>query len=56
MFHKLNIIFSTSADKAGDFLEWIYRKDEIYAYVSVMSWFDIGNLEQLKRARVVFNG
>ena len=43
-------------DKAGDFLEWVYKQEDIYAYVTVLKWFDIGNLEQLKKARAEFNG
>ncbi len=44
------------ADKAGSFLEWLYKHDDIFCYVTEEKWFDIGNLEQLDKARNEFNG
>ena len=38
-------------DKAGNFLEWLYQKEDIYCYVTDKPWYDIGSLEQLEEAR-----
>ncbi len=50
------IVFTKNhdADKAGNFLEWLYNKEEVYCYVSDKNWFDIGSLEQLEKARKEF--
>jgi len=45
-----------NADKAGSFLEWLYKQEDIYCYATEEKWFDIGNLEQLEKARKEFNG
>ena len=44
------------SDKAGSFLEWLYKHDDIYCYIPEDRWLDIGNLEQLEKARKEFNG
>jgi glucose-1-phosphate thymidylyltransferase len=44
------------ADKAGNFLEWLYKRENIYCFVTEEKWFDIGNLDQLEKARKEFNG
>ncbi|MFX1535025.1 MAG: nucleotidyltransferase family protein [Promethearchaeota archaeon] len=41
-------------DKVGKFLEWLYRREEVYCYVTEEQWFDIGTLEQLEKARQEF--
>lgn len=43
-----------NTDKAGNFLEWLHKKDEVYCYVSDKKWFDIGSLDQLEKAREEF--
>ena len=45
---------SGKKDKAGDFLHWLYNKEDVYTYVSKEQWFDIGNLEQLEKAKKEF--
>src|SRR3989338_4117668 len=40
-----------NTDKAGNFLEWLYKKDDVYCYVSDKKWYDIGSIEQLTKAR-----
>lgn len=37
-------------DKAGSFIEWLYKRDPVYSYVSNRKWFDIGSFEQLEKA------
>lgn len=41
-------------DKAGTFLEWLYKVDDVFCFVSKEKWFDIGSLEQLEKARKEF--
>ncbi len=43
-----------NADKAGNFLEWIYKKQDVYCYIAKEKWFDIGSLEQLEDASARF--
>ena len=43
-----------NSDKAGNFLEWLHKKEEVYCYTTEEEWFDIGNLDQLEKARKEF--
>lgn len=45
---------SGKADKAGDFLQWLYKNEPVYCYVSEKKWFDIGSLNQLEVAKEEF--
>ena len=45
---------TNDADKAGNFLEWLYKKDEVHCHITNKRWFDIGNLDQLEKARKEF--
>jgi glucose-1-phosphate thymidylyltransferase len=38
------------SDKAGNFLEWLHKREKVYAYITEKKWYDIGNLEQLEKA------
>jgi len=40
-----------SKDAPGFFLQWLIRKEEIFAYVFSNYWFDIGSFESLEEAR-----
>jgi len=40
-----------SKDKTGSFLEWLYKRKDIYCYISKERWYDIGSFEELERAR-----
>jgi glucose-1-phosphate thymidylyltransferase len=40
-----------NSDKAGNFLEWLHKKEHVYCFISKDKWFDIGNFQQLKKAR-----
>ena len=37
-------------DKTGNFIEWLHKRENIYAYITEKSWYDIGSFEQLKKA------
>jgi glucose-1-phosphate thymidylyltransferase len=50
MLHEFVIKYKNS-DKAGNFLEWLHKKEHVYCFITEKKWFDIGNLEQLKKAR-----
>jgi glucose-1-phosphate thymidylyltransferase len=41
-------------DKTGSFIEWLYKRDKVYAYVTDKPWYDIGDIEQLKKANKHF--
>src|SRR3989338_7501698 len=40
-----------NADKPGSFLEWLYKRKDIYCLISKKRWYDIGSFEQLDEAR-----
>jgi len=42
-------------DKTGDFIEWLHKREDIYSHITDKKWYDIGNLEQLKKANKNFN-
>jgi glucose-1-phosphate thymidylyltransferase len=43
-------------DKSGSFIEWLHKRDDVYAYITERAWYDIGNLEQLEKADKHFKG
>lgn len=43
------------ADKTGDFIEWLYKRETVYGYVTKKQWFDIGSVEQLEKANAHFS-
>lgn len=43
-------------DKSGSFIEWLHKRDAVYAYVTNKKWYDIGSLEQLEKADKNFKG
>ena len=43
-------------DKTGDFIEWLHKRENVYAYVTEKTWHDIGNLEQFKKANEHYKG
>jgi len=45
-----------NSDKAGNFLEWLHKEEHVYCYITDKSWFDIGNLDQLEKAKKEFKG
>ncbi|MFH1642646.1 MAG: nucleotidyltransferase family protein [Nanoarchaeota archaeon] len=44
-----------NTDKAGNFLEWLFRNEDVFCYVSDKKWFDIGSMDQLEQAKKNFN-
>jgi len=45
-----------NSDKAGNFLEWLHKKEHVYCYITSERWLDIGTLDQLEKAREEFKG
>ncbi len=45
-----------NSDKAGNFLEWLHKKEHVYCYITKERWFDIGTLDQLEKAKKEFRG
>jgi len=43
-------------DKSGSFIEWLHKRDKVYAYITNETWYDIGNFEQLEQANKHFKG
>ena len=43
-------------DKSGSFIEWLHKRDKVYAYVTDKAWYDIGSFEQLEEANKHFKG
>ena len=43
-----------NTDKAGNFLEWLHKKEHVYGYITKENWFDIGTLDQLEKAKKEF--
>ena len=37
-------------DKTGSFIEWLHKRDMVYAYITDKKWYDLGNIEQLEKA------
>src|SRR3989338_8107478 len=37
-------------DKTGSFIEWLHKRDTVHSYVTDKKWYDIGSIEQLKKA------
>jgi len=44
-----------SKDEPGFFLEWLYKKQDIFAFVFSNYWFDIGDFASLKEAEEFMN-
>ncbi len=42
-------------DAPGYFLEWLIKKEPVYAYIFEGKWYDIGTFETLEEARKVFS-
>jgi len=47
---KKYIAQGNSSDKTGNFIEWLHKRDKIMAYITDKIWYDIGSIEQLKKA------
>ena len=52
---KLLLFVKThDSDKIGSFLEWLYKEEDIYCYVTEKRWYDIGSLESLEEAEAEY--
>ena len=47
---KKYIAQGNNADKTGNFIEWLHKRDKVYSFVTDKKWYDIGSIEQLERA------
>lgn len=45
-----------NSDKAGNFLEWLHKREHVYCYITKEKWVDIGTLDQLEKAKEEFRG
>lgn len=45
-----DVIKNGQADRAGDFIAYLCQKEPVYGHILEGTWFDIGTLEQLKKA------
>ena len=47
---KKYIAQGNDADKTGTFIEWLHKRDKVFAYTTDKKWYDIGSIEQLEKA------
>lgn len=43
-------------DKSGSFIEWLYKREKVYACITDKKWYDVGSFEQLENANKQFKG
>lgn len=53
---KKYIAQGNNPDKTGSFIEWLHKREKVYSYITEKKWYDIGNLEQLKKADRYYKG
>ncbi len=51
---KKYIAQGNNPDKTGSFIEWLHKRDTVYAYVTDKEWYDIGSIEQLEKASTYY--
>ena len=44
------------ADKAGDYIQWLYKKEPVYGFKFQGKWYDIGSVESYQDAAEHFSG
>jgi len=47
---KKYIAQGNNADKTGNFIKWLHKRDAVFAYITNQKWYDIGSIEQLEKA------
>ncbi|MBI2559359.1 nucleotidyltransferase family protein [Candidatus Woesearchaeota archaeon] len=47
---KKYISQGNNPDKTGSFIEWLHKREKVYSYITDKKWYDIGSIEQLKKA------
>ncbi len=45
---------SGALDAAGSYIQWLYRKKDVYGFQFLGKWYDIGSLESLNEAKEHF--
>ena len=45
-----------SPDKPGEFVQWLYKEEDVYGFAYNDMWFDIGSFDQLEKARQEYRG
>lgn len=53
---KKYIAQGNNPDKTGNFIEWLFKRDKVYSYITDKKWYDIGSIEQLKNANKHYKG
>ena len=53
---KKYISQGNNPDKTGSFIEWLHKRDRVYAFVTDKKWHDIGGIEQLENADRHYRG
>jgi len=53
---KKYIAQGNNPDKTGDFIEWLHKREKVYAHITDKLWYDIGSIEQLEKANKHFKG
>lgn len=43
-----------SPDRSGDFIEWLFPKEDVFGFVFDGKWYDIGSMDTFKEAERVF--
>ncbi len=46
---------SKKSDTSGDYIKWLYQREEVYAFTFHGRWYDIGSLEAYDEAQKEFN-
>lgn len=49
------LLESNKADKAGDYIAWLCRKQDVYGFKFTGKWYDIGSVEAYHEAQKNFN-
>jgi len=47
---------NTDRDASGRFVEWVYKKEDVFCYVFNGIWLDIGHKDSLEEANLKFGG
>ena len=48
------LVESKKSDTAGDYIRWIYQKNNVYGFKFTGMWYDIGSVEAYKEAQEKF--
>jgi len=52
--HLVKFVETKNTDRAGDFLHYLHKEEDVHGFYTQDMWFDIGSLDQLEQARAVF--